>query len=268
MIADLRLSVDLDPAALLAQPAGLMKMLRTAPMAGHFSIPRRKIASFSTLPFVKEGSIPVEGEVRVDAYMAGTIQKPAVVVRALGWGLAHTAALAATPESADWKLPVDLDTLATYDSEKGTLEAHVSKSSREIITAKAEVLAKLEDLLAGKPKDPKRRLWTGSIEAKLHDAPLGEVPFLAKNSVGGHLSGSIAIRGLNDKPSVAIDLELPDLRLGQDLFFETGRISVHIDPSKGAGAPGGFSSPNTGIAKIDLVAQDGGSLKLVGYAGM
>jgi translocation and assembly module TamB len=278
LLADLRASINIDVPALIAAPGRAMALLQKAPIAAHFTIPRRKVGSFSSIPMVKKGAIPLEGEVGLDVYAAGSIQKPVVVARAMGFGLAHVDALAAANEEGDFRLPVDLDTLITYDSEKGTFEAHIKKDEKEIITANAEVTARLEDLLAGKPKDPKRKLFKGGFEAKLHDVPLGEIPFLADSNIGGHIDGRIAIQGIGDEPRVAIDLEMPDLQVGESLFFESGRISLHIDPTKDVdaaavrGVPGmpapTLTSPNTGVANVELVAQDGGRLSLTGFAGI
>lgn len=263
LLGDLTASMDLDVPALL-DPKRRGATLQKTPIAAHLSIPRRAITSFESLPSAKGSMPPLEGEVRIDAFLDGTMEKPNVVVRTLGWGIAHSDALAASPEASDYRLPVDLDALATYDSEKGTLEAHVTKGRMEILTATAEVTARLSDLTGGapaNPKKPQKPLWTGSFRATLNEVPLGEVPVLADNNVGGHVSGTIKLLGLGEKPSLAIDLDLPDLMVGQDMYFAQGDVSLHIDPRADAAG-------STATAKVNLVGQDGGSFGATASAGI
>lgn len=274
-LLDVSTDVELDLPGLIDRPAEMQAALRKAPFKVHVGIPRRSVASFGSLPFVKDSMPPIAGDVRLDAYVTGTAAEPHLALRVLGWDLAHQDALAATPGHSDFRLPVNLDLLATYDSKKATLETHVTKDDREIILLNGEVNAKLADLLAGKAFDPKKPLWTGGVEARLFDVPLGEVPMLANNDVGGHINGTIAIKGLNEAPTVAIDLELPDLQIGRDYFFERGKISLHVNPRKAAlpDAPPApalalIHAPDTAVAQIEFVGQDGGSLKASAYAGI
>jgi translocation and assembly module TamB len=266
-------AIQVDVPALLDRPAAREASLRSAPMMVHVAIPRRTIGSFASLPFVKDSLPPIAGEIQMDAFVNGTMTEPRVASRILGWGIAHQDAVAATPEASDFRVPVDVDALATYDSKRATLEAHVLKNGRELMRADAELNAKLADLLAGKSSNPKVPLWTGSLEAKLYEVPLAEVPMLAASNVGGHIAGTIAVRGLGDKPSVAIDLELPDLQMGNDNFFEGGRISLHIDSDKeGADIPEELkkriSAKDTAVAKVELTGQDGGKLSVSAFAGV
>ncbi|HZF54073.1 MAG TPA: translocation/assembly module TamB domain-containing protein [Polyangiaceae bacterium] len=268
-------STELDLKTLIDRPQAMNASLRKTPFQMHVAIPRRSVTSFASIPFVKENMPPIVGDVRVDAFVNGTATEPRLALRVLGWDLAHQDALASTPDASDFRIPVNLDLLATYDSEKATLETHVTKDGRELILATGEVKAKLSELLAGKPADPRKPLWTGSLEAKLFDLPLGQIPVLANNDVGGHIGGTIAVKGLNEAPSVAIDLELPDIQIGRDYFFDRGRISLHIDPRKEA-LPNAPPAPalalihakNTAVAQVELVGQDGGTLRASAYAGI
>lgn len=268
-------ATELDLESLLDRPQVMQAALRKTPFRVHVAVPRRSVRSFASIPFVKESMPPIAGDVRLDAYVNGTPFEPRLALRVMGWDLAHQDALAASPDHSDFRLPVNLDLLATYDSERATLETHVTKDGRELFLVTGEVKAKLSEILAGKAADPKRPLFTGGLEARLFDVPLGEIPMLANNDVGGHISGTIAIKGLNEAPSVAVDLELPDLQIGRDYFFERGRISFHIDPRKEA-IPGAPPAPalalirakDTAVAQVELVGQDGGSLRASAFAGV
>jgi translocation and assembly module TamB len=274
-LVEVSAATELDLNTLIDRPQQRQASLRKTPFQVHVGIPRRAVRSFGSIPFVKESLPPIAGDVRVDAYMNGTATAPRVALRVIGWDLAHQDALAATPDASDFRLPVNLDVLATYDSETATLETHVTKDGRELILATAEVKAKLTEILAGKAADPKKPLWTGGFEAKLFDLPLGQIPILANNDVGGHIGGTIAIKGLNEAPTVAIDLDLPDLQIGRDYFFQRGSVSLHIDPRK-ENLPDAPAAPvlalihakDTAVAKVELVGQDGGSLRASAFAGI
>jgi translocation and assembly module TamB len=268
-------AAELDLKTLIDKPQAMMSSLRATPFQVHVGIPRRSVKSFASIPFVNESMPPIEGDVRVDAYVTGTATEPHLALRVIGWDIAHQDALAASPDQSDFRLPVNLDLLATYDSQKATLETHVTKDGRELILVTGEVNAKLTEILAGKAADPKKPLWTGGFEAKLFDVPLGQIPMLANNDVGGHIGGTIAIKGLNEAPTVAVDLELPDLQIGRDYFFERGSISFHINPRKEA-LPDAPPAPalalirakDTAVAKVELIGQDGGSLRASAFAGV
>jgi translocation and assembly module TamB len=151
----------------------------------------------------------------------------------------------------------------------------VTKDGRELILATAEVKAKLSDLLAGKPADPKKPLWTGGFEARALRRAARPDPGPREQRRGRTYRRTIAIKGLNEAPSVAIDLDLPDLQIGRDYFFERGSISLHIDPRKEA-LPNAPPAPalalihakDTAVARVELVGQDGGSLRASAFAGI
>jgi hypothetical protein len=103
------------------------------------------------------------------------------------------------------------------------------------------------------------------VHISLNDAPIGEIPFFADRDLGGHLSGTIAASGLHQQPKIDVELIAPDLRIGQDLFFEEGKLSLVIAPRPDA-APADDRS--LGLLKLGLQSQDGGRLDAQAFAGI
>jgi translocation and assembly module TamB len=101
------------------------------------------------------------------------------------------------------------------------------------------------------------------LNAELYDLPLHAVPALSDREVSGLLSGVIALKGLNDKPSASIDLVLSTLRI-HDVFLQ-GLIKGSIDPPK-AGEDGRQHA--LGSISVDFKEPDGGRLNVVGNLGV
>ena len=261
LLGDVSATLDLDLPALADHPERRWQSLRASPVAGRIAIPRRSVSSFRTLPTFAHGYLPpIHGEVRIDAYADGTIARPFLAVRARGFGVTY----AGSDEiaTARFAFPTDVDALLTYDSERATLDAHVSKGAHEIGTVTAEATAPLDVLLGGAPA-PGRPRWTGGFQVKLAEVPLRELPLLEENGVAGHVSGVIAMSGLGEAPTLTAALDLPDLKIGDDLFFERGGVSLRIEPQRR-----GDATEDTALARVRLEAQDGGIFDATAYAAV
>jgi translocation and assembly module TamB len=257
---ELTATVDLDLPTLVDQPEKRWQSLRASPVTARLSVPRRAVSDFRAWPsFVHPYIPPITGDVRIDGYVDGTVDEPFVTVRTIGWGVAH-AQKAGVVEASPWALPVDVDALATYDTKQGTLDAHVTRGGREIATASAEIEADLHELLGGPRRDPNKPTWTGGVFAKLAEVPLGEIPQLADTGIGGHVGGTISIANLNDKPTMKIELLAPDLKVGDDLYFEEGTLKLEIQR--------GADGKDRGIATAKLVGHDQGRLDATAYSGI
>jgi translocation and assembly module TamB len=259
ILGDVSLQTTLDLATLLDQPTRRWASLKAAPIEGRLSVPRRKVASFSTLPsFLRDRIPPLAGEIRLDGYIDGSLELPFAALHLGGFGVAY--APESGPAGGAWVLPVDLDTLVTYDAKQVALAAHVVHDGKEIAAADGEITLGLDDLLAGHTE-----AWTGGVHATFKDAPIGELPFLADRDIGGHLSGTIAASGLHGQPKIDVELVAPDLRIGQDLFFDEGKLSLVIAPRPGADASDDHA---LGLVKLGLSSQDGGRLDAQAFAGI
>lgn len=257
VVADASLAVTLDLAALIDRPKTRWATLRRAPLAGRISIPRREVASFVSLPSFAREKIPaLSGELRADAYVDGTLDKPFFTARASAFGLAVAQELTGG-QATPWSLPLDGELLATYDAEKATVDLHVKDGPKEVANANAEIGFDFRKLLDGGSPS-----YTAGFYAKLEEAPIGEVPWFADHDVGGHVSGTVAMSGLHEHPEMKIDLNLPDLQIGQDLFFDEGSLKVEIAPPKGAEAE------STARVQAHLAAQDGGLFDASAFAGI
>ena len=258
VVADASLAATLDLAALVGRPKDRWATLRRAPLSGRISIPRRRIDSFVSLPsFVRDRLPDLSGELRADAYIDGTLDDPFFTARASAFKMAvaqHLKGGEATP----WTVPLNAELLATYDAEKATIDLHVKDGPKEIATANGEVTFDLRKLIAGGSPG-----YTAGFFARLDEAPLGEVPWFADHDVRGHMSGTVSMSGLNEHPEMKIDLSLPDLQIGQDLFFEEGSLKVDIAPPTVASG-----DRSTARVQAHLGAQDGGLLDVSGFAGI
>ncbi|MGK4004064.1 translocation/assembly module TamB domain-containing protein [Sorangium sp. So ce1036] len=266
LLGDVSGSIDLDLDALTGPPAGRWASLLRSPIAATASIPRRPMGSLTTLPsFVRDRLPPLGGELRIDAYASGTLARPSLTARALFWGLVYAPEDA--PGAADLAFPADLDAWLTYDGERATLDAHVTRGRDEIATVNAEALAPIDGLRAPAPArapegTPPRPAWTGGLRATLRRVPLGDVPLLGDSGVSGHVSGEIEVRDLNVAPRLTARLTLPDLALGNELAFDRGALALRIDPS---------SEPGRGhlrVSELALGGHKGGELRANAYASV
>ncbi|WP_437892809.1 translocation/assembly module TamB domain-containing protein [Sorangium sp. So ce124] len=266
LLADVSGTIDLDLEALTGPLADRWSSLLRSPIAAHASIPRRAMDQLATLPsFVREALPPLAGEVRIDAYASGTIERPFLTARTLWWGFTY--APPGASDATDLLFPTDLDAWLTYDSERATLDAHVTRGAAEIATVSAEVLAPLERLLGGVPARarkgaPPPPAWTGSFRATLREVPLGEIPLLADSGIAGRVSGEIEMRGLNIAPSLKARLTVPGVTLGNDLAFERGVLALRIDPMREAGRG------NLRVTELALEGRRGGKIRANAFASV
>jgi len=256
LLASASLSATLDLPLLLDQPERRWASLRRAPLSGRIAIPRNKVTAFSGLPSFVTDRVPLitgkngdilTGEVQVDATLKGTLEDPTGDLKVGAWDLAQATLQQAPPAVApdkgvppgapkpppkvlapvlgDWGMPVDVDVHATYDGRAAKLEAlHVVHAKHEVLTASGELALLFADILAGKVHP------TGSFTARLDQVPLGDVPLFADTDIGGHLSGTLAMTGIGEKPSLHLDLEMPDARVGQDVAYDHTSVKLDIAP--------------------------------------
>lgn len=258
VVADASVAATLDLAGLVDRPKDRWALLRRAPLSGRVSIPRRKVASFSSLPsFLRDPLPTLSGDIRADAYVDGTIDQPFFTARVSTFKTA-LAQRRIGDETTPWSVPLDTEVLATYDAEKATVDVHVKHGAQEIAAANGEVSFDLRKLIAGGSPGA-----TGGFYAKLDEVPLGEIPWFADHDVGGHMSGTVAMSGLHERPELKVDLTLPDLQVGQDLFFHEGAFKLDI-----AAPTGPTGDRSTARVQAHLGAQDGGQLDASAFAGI
>jgi len=228
ILAELNGSAELDLPRLADGKDAFIQVLAETPIAARVSVPRRAIAQFSTLPtMISDHLPPIAGEVRFDAFVDGTVEDPFIAATALGFDL-----VASETEDAagDWTFPVDVELTSTYDTHVASVAAVISHDHRQLITINAEAEVEISDVYRHGPTQPAP--WTGGIFARLSDLPLAELPYLADRGIGGHVSGTIALAGLNDRPSLDVDLQTTTLQLDPE-YFSDATLRAQIRPVAG-----------------------------------
>lgn len=250
LLAELSGAFGLDLQTLVDRPAERRAALERMRVAAHLALPRRRLDDLGGLPPDMQSSLPsMTGAAQLDAYVAGTLGDPRVVVRGIGWKVGP--GVLGAPGRDGLQGSLDLDSLFTYDGREAKLDAYALRAGRNLMTATAKVQADLAAVLARKPGE--ELPWSGGLEARLYDIPLGEIPFLADREIGGYVRGDIAVRGLFNAPEVAVHLEIPGLKFGPGGYFETAEVALDIAPPRDG-------QPSLATAKVALGAHDGGRL--------
>ncbi|MGK3992616.1 translocation/assembly module TamB domain-containing protein [Sorangium sp. So ce1024] len=250
LVAELSAAFDADLPALLADPAAA---LPRTPIAAHFRVPRRRLNDLAELAALGKRTPVLSGAAGADVYFAGTLAEPRLVARA-------TAANVGGMGGSSPLGKLRLDTLLVYDGRDAALDAYAFRGPRTYLKAKAKVGANAAALVGGAPGAP--LLTEGSLEAKITDLPLDEIPVLADMQVSGQARGEIAVRGLfGAAPAVKARLQFPGLRLGPDAQYETAEVSLDV-------APPGDGGRTAAVADVRLVGRDGGRLEARAEAPM
>jgi translocation and assembly module TamB len=254
LLAEVEGKADLDLATVVDDPRRRMESIAASRFSASFTMPRRNMSAFATLPtFVKEKLPPVAGDVQIAANVEGTVARPNLTVHAQGWDVALTDKSGA---ASPWALPIDFDVRANYDTKKATVEAHVKRHGREIIKAAGEADLDLDAVRNGRMGPPRF-----AFKALLDEVPLGQIPYFADQGMGGNASGLITLGASGGEPRAMVQLDVPDLQLAEDTFFE--RASVMLD----IGRPEGAKTARA-LTQVAIVGQGGGRLDATGYVGM
>lgn len=261
--ADLEANADLG---VLGSSSPLGAALAEVPFELEIHVPRRGIGEFDTLPSPLRQLIPkLAGDLRVDAELSGTPSAPYAYLSAQAFRLG-----AATTDVVDSLVPpIDLRLGATYEADDAKLgaELEVLHEGVEVAHVSAAVEVPIEELASLRPKR-----WTGGVHAELLELPLAAFPLLADRDVAGFASGTISLTGLNQRPELDVDVELPFLALGES--FVDGRITAHISSPRSGDATDDDEAPNrsdevlgAGDLRVELEGQDGGAIQLLAHAG-
>lgn len=225
-LAKASVEATLDLATLADKPALRWASLKAAPFLANISIADNDAAVYAGLPsLVRDALPPFTGKIKLDVYADGSLAQPFLSAKLRGTGLAIADSLGATTVSP-FAMPFDIDALATYDANHGTLDATLSQATRKVATVTGELDAALAQLLASGP-DAKPR-WTGGVYAKVEDVSLHEMAGLGARDISGHLSGTLSLSGLNKDPKAELLLQTSDLVLGADEPPQQGRFAIAV----------------------------------------
>jgi len=254
LLAEVEGHADLDLATVIDDPRRRMESIAASRFAASFSMPRRNMSAFATLPtFVKDKLPPLAGDVQLAANVEGTVARPKLTVQARGWDVALTDK---SGVASPWALPIDFDARVDYDTKKATVDAHVKRQGREIIRAAGEADLDLDAIRKGRMGPPRF-----AFKAMLDEVPLGQIPYFADQGMGGNASGLITLGASGGEPRAWVQLDVPDLKLAEDTYFERASVTLDI------GRPEGAATARA-VTQVAIVGQGGGRLDATGYVGM
>ncbi|NUO53207.1 MAG: hypothetical protein HOV80_30535, partial [Polyangiaceae bacterium] len=261
--------LDLDA---LMDPARRQKTIENTSFEVDVTLPRRPIADLASLPEPLAEMVPdVDGEMRLELELWGTITRPELHVLAKGFGVAMTPSSAFV---APLLPPLNLSLDATFDPDENStaLELDVIYDKRSVAGASATLLADPRPLLSGTATEVP---WKADLFAQLFDFPLGSLPVLADRSVSGGVSGRLSVKGIHDEPSVEGALTLREVKIGDVAL--NGRVEGKITPREkdevadvDAGAIDAVAAAQglgDATLRVDIEQTDGGKLQVLGYAG-
>jgi translocation and assembly module TamB len=224
-------------AALVASPGRARELLSQVPFEAHLLLPKRELATFPPAINLAQAEGLLEGELVVK----GTLTDPSVDLRAT---LSQASA-----SSVRISLPVDLELVSHYA--KGQADATLTGESPrkgEVLHAEAHLEGRLPDLVARGRDAP----WHADARAHMAAFPLGALGYLEDRQVRGELSGDLELKGLHEDASLALNLGIARMQIGEVPYKEaqlhatldghaldvTAHVD-HVDGSADAHARGG-----------------------------
>jgi autotransporter translocation and assembly factor TamB len=161
----------------------------------------------------------LDGAAELHGYLQGTAEKPFLVVEVAGHQLRY-----ARPGRAKGPA-LEAELVMTYDLEQAAVQVDVSSGKEKVLQASAELNAALREFVAAKGNPPP---WKAGLYADIHRFPLGFLPAFSQNGMQGMLSGKISVSGIHDKPAIAGNLTIEELRSGNDQIG-TLALAVQVD---------------------------------------
>jgi translocation and assembly module TamB len=261
LLARIKSKATFDIDALFAGGDARTKSLRSAPFEIALDMPRRTITSLSSLPKPLATWLPeLDGEVGANAQLGGSFNAPTAYVAVQALGVLPSAI---GRQRDQWLPALNMDFTANYEPSTGRSLGGLSLS---LDRAPVAIISGSVDLPVEAITDPKPDAplpWKADLNAELYELPLHAVPALSDREVSGLLSGNIALKGLNDKPSASIDLVLSTLRI-HDVFLQ-GLVKGQIQPPK----QGDDGLPHAlGSVSVAFKEPDGGTLNVTGNLGV
>lgn len=263
VIAEVDVRASPDVARLIDDPAGRFASLRKMPLTVDFRMPRRPMSSLTSLPSFVVAALPAAvGDLSASFRFDGTLEKPYLAYRAHARGL--SAAENGVADASPWSLPIEAELSGSYDGDRATLDVRTRHGDKTLLKAEARV----EDLPMAALLDGSIPNWKGSVHAQIKEAPVGDIPFFVDREISGTLSGALDVEGLHQKPTVHAELDMPGLRIGEDLTFTRNKIVLDVTREGAASVEPGGVDRATARASVDLAGRGGGELKVTANAGV
>lgn len=188
---------------------GMTDALLRAPLSAVIEVPSRRADRLPRVLGVGE----VEGELAGRLEASGTVLEPKVRLSASARGVR----LPAMPP----RMAADVDLSADYDGARGAVAVQVTDRGRELLYARSDLRARVEDALSRGAAMP----WTASARARLAAFPLESVPALADRSVAGEVTGEVSLEGLRADARADAHFDFKGLRIGR-ARYESGTVSA------------------------------------------
>lgn len=180
------------------------------PVRVRAEVPPRELADLP--PLIRPATTKGELSARMD--LTGTMNKPKLELMVEGQRLRSKDETAA--------LPSDLLARATYDGERGALNARVFRNRRTALELRSEVLATVAQLMRiGSPESEIKA--QAVLEAD--QFPVHSISLVKDRQITGFLKGQLAITGLGEDGRLNGDLELQQFAVGQ-ARFKSARIQT------------------------------------------
>lgn len=209
-------SAAMPYAALVARPESAADLLSKVAFEGHLLVPKREVASFPPALRVPE----LEGLLEADLDVKGTLADPSLDLRA-------TLSQASTT-SARISLPINADLACAYTNGRADVTLTAESPNRgEVLEADAQIEGRLSDLVARRGD----AAWRADARAHMERFPLGAVGVLEDRQVHGELSGDVVLKGLHQDASLAVDLGVARMQIGEVPYKEGqihGSVGGHV----------------------------------------
>jgi translocation and assembly module TamB len=257
----------LDLATLVDDPKRRVASLAASPLAGTALLPTRNFSSFLLWPSPVRALVPRWlGALDAGATLDGTLGKPGVALSVRGHGVVPESetlkAPGGAPLASEYALPIDVDATVTYVGTRADLLAQVAHAGREIASISGLAAFRFADLWERAEKAPLP--WQADLWGTFAGLPLGHIPALEQGEVRGELAGSFALRGLNEKPRLSLDVSARELTIGEDLSFRTARLRTSIDPDEDDDG----ALHDTAKVQLEVVDARGGRLDATAFGGI
>jgi translocation and assembly module TamB len=266
LLGSAQATLKLDPQQLQRSAAEAAQALLEGGLSLRIALPRTDLARLASLPEpLRSARPPIAGQVQVEGHLEGTVRDPHAAVRLRGYDLVYEPEGTRGASKNPWAMPIDVDLLASYGSERATVDGRVDHRGRTVAILEASARrapaapCPADGSGAGtcRSGDEKVGPWSAQATLGLSDLPLSALPRLAEARVRGKVSGTVALRDLGIEPKPEVALEVKGFGVGKTAVFDRARLAL-----RPADTPDG----TTLVANASLTARTGGSLSAAAYA--
>jgi translocation and assembly module TamB len=206
LIAATATSRAIPYAELASAPATIAERMLRVPFSARVAMPARSLDQLPDMLRLDGASGMADLTVSVE----GTGVDPRVTMQ----GGMHSVRLTRGRKTA----PIEAELTGKYDGAVADAAVHVTSATStaakdDLLDATAHANARIRDIV-----ERGAAAWDASAHAKLKDFPLAMIPPLADRRVHGTANGEIDLTGLHRDARAKLDLDVTDLRVGQQKY--------------------------------------------------